>query len=700
MEKVRGTGGLFGLAGGPNVEERFIHLTAAANQKPWALDILDAPTASSMTAARLLPGLQTGVLGEPVANLTNTLAVENVITSATQPYRPTCLNSSSKRPGDLAGIGTDVWSFTGPLTGSNFSTGTSMATPQVAGVAAYVWGLNPLLTAPQVVDILLATTRQEAELAGHPECDPTTLPAPQLDAYAAVLAVDDASALTPGGGPLLAPVRLAVLDVADDTGAPGQNGAFDERDVNLYLVELDLAAGAIDYSRYDLNGDGRTGGEWTDRFDLDIDGAYSGSVSYTIDQAATALNELAVTDLGILCYYAYSLLYTGDPGARASLLAGRCTVGYQVIDLTPLTSPRDLNEAGLVLGSQEVWQAGAVTTLTAEPLDASVTARQINESGHVAGFIDVRLTASGTRAIRAARSQGGALTSLGTLVGPPFENAEVIRSEATGIDDAGAVVGWSETRTDLVHFPEIPGGNLFVPMRFWRAFHWHGGVMTALPSLLQVPVRTGQNCTTTGSGEEAQQVCVAIIEPRPAPSTASAVNGAGQIAGSAVVAIDVQGNTDERAVVWAAGGIIDLGTLPGDTDSEARALNDQGQVVGVSWSSTEQGLRGNPFGAPFGSRAFLWDAGTMIGLGSLGGTLAWPTAINNARQVVGVSLDPAGQARAFLWQDGIMRDLNELIDPASGWVLVTAMAISDGGHIVGQGRLNGVTRGYLLRPGP
>ncbi len=44
--------------------------------------------------------------------------------------------------------------------------GTSMASPLVAGVAAQVWGVNPGMTAQQVKQILLSTTKYSAALAG------------------------------------------------------------------------------------------------------------------------------------------------------------------------------------------------------------------------------------------------------------------------------------------------------------------------------------------------------------------------------------------------------------------------------------------------------------------------------------------------------------------------------------------------------
>ena len=39
------------------------------------------------------------------------------------------------------------------------------------------------------------------------------------------------------------------------------------------------------------------------------------------------LKKTGLTDIEILCYYAYSPLYQGNPDARKTLLRGRCGIG-------------------------------------------------------------------------------------------------------------------------------------------------------------------------------------------------------------------------------------------------------------------------------------------------------------------------------------------------------------------------------------
>ena len=87
-----------------------------------------------------------------------------------------------------------------------------------------------------------------------------------------------------------------------------------------------------------------------------------------------------------------------------------------------------------------------------------------------------------------------------------------------------------------------------------------------------------------------------------------------------------------EAVLWGPG--VDqqrvLPPFPGDSTSAATAINDAGQVVGIS------GDCGNAVGAFSARHALLWDNGRPMKLPTLGGK-GWntPMAINNAGAVAG-----------------------------------------------------------------
>jgi probable HAF family extracellular repeat protein len=134
-------------------------------------------------------------------------------------------------------------------------------------------------------------------------------------------------------------------------------------------------------------------------------------------------------------------------------------------------------------------------------------------------------------------------------------------------------------------------------------------------------------------------------------SQAVAINDWGLVVGIADDGVKVE------ATAWLNGTPRMLGALPSDTGfpySEAADVNNLGQVVGrsvvdsVNW------------------HAVLWHRGQMIDLGTLpGDTHSQASAISDRGQIVGVSANvPASTSRAFLWENGVMRDLGTVVgDP-------------------------------------
>jgi probable HAF family extracellular repeat protein len=104
-----------------------------------------------------------------------------------------------------------------------------------------------------------------------------------------------------------------------------------------------------------------------------------------------------------------------------------------------------------------------------------------------------------------------------------------------------------------------------------------------------------------------------------------------------------------------------------------------------------------PNGAAHG---VIWRNGSILDLGTLGDEDAPSTAldINDQAQVVGTSEAGEGKLRAFLWQEGKMVNLNKLIAPNSGWLLLVASRINNRGEILGRGYFHGYIHAFVLEP--
>jgi probable HAF family extracellular repeat protein len=365
------------------------------------------------------------------------------------------------------------------------------------------------------------------------------------------------------------------------------------------------------------------------------------------------------------------------------------------------------------------------------------------------------------------------LTDLGPLSGGSF-------SQATAVNDLGLITGLSNLEDGTFHATLSNGGSFIdiskkadsginsgafasdiwgqvlvqseIPEKdpnnenfcaygtgnVCRAFLWQGGKLVPLPSL------GGPNSTVSWINNRGQAIGIAETSTRD-PDCYPGVSFTGT--GPQVL--------DFEAVLWdlGTGRINELKPLPGDTVGMPFGINDVGQVVGGSGSCANT----FPPGPATTPHAVLWENGSPISMGSLGGTVNtdlagvatlalsinnWGEAagvaalpgnttahaflwskklghmldlgtvpgdvrsaalgINNKGDVIGPSFDSEGNPRAFVRKSGegnLPVDLNGLVPADASLYLLVAFSINDSGEIVGFGvDNNGDIHGFLATP--
>lgn len=315
---------------------------------------------------------------------------------------------------------------------------------------------------------------------------------------------------------------------------------------------------------------------------------------------------------------------------------------YRLIDLGaleefPISLARGLNEHGDVVGA-------AVSGYLTESRAVAYDVDGVHDLGSLGGGVSVAKGINRDGVVVGRSTLKGKERRMSAFVWTEDDGMQQLRgltecgfSSAMAINDAGVIVGTSDTECDERH-----------------AVMWSPNTLV-------------WDLGTLGGTF----------------SNASAINKHGQVVGRSGTECG-----ESHAFIWSKEeGMRDLGVLEGKL-SGARGINSHAEVVG--YATDEKGKVG----------AFMWtEKEGMFFLGYLGcGEFSIANAVNDDGVVVGIAFAD-GFHRAFIWdEDNEMRDLNRLIDPALEWNLHYATAINNKGQIAGVGQHAGHYSAFLLEP--
>lgn len=321
--------------------------------------------------------------------------------------------------------------------------------------------------------------------------------------------------------------------------------------------------------------------------------------------------------------------------------------------------PRKLNDGSEVIGDLHVDRSGFLIADSMVFNLGDLYPSGINDAGQIAGSFTVpqRVAPALTTSHfdRPAVYEDGEQTQL-----PAFPGGEIGR--ALAINNAGTLVGWAVNGPPVFALP-FPSQGRHIPAMWHRVEgQWQ---ITTLDGLPDDPYSWADAIALN----EREQVLVRGLD--------------GQSTGS---------------FLWETGVLTELPTL-GGAWTEARDINDDGQVVGQTSNGQfvvePTADLGPEYRLPV-RRAFLWQDGVISDLGTLGGQSSQAIAINNLGQVIGQADTPEfgffsefasyAIARPFLWQEGVMVDLNDLVPPDAGVTITVVVDINDVGQILAWAR--------------
>ena len=308
-------------------------------------------------------------------------------------------------------------------------------------------------------------------------------------------------------------------------------------------------------------------------------------------------------------------------------------------------------------------------------------------------------TLGGTYSVASGLNNKGQVVGWSNIVGDQYDHAFLWES---GIMIDLGTLGGNSSYAGAINDSGIIAGQAEISPNTMRAFRYADGSMQNLGTL-GGNSSNGQDINnsgviTGGAGTPAYSHAFSysgeMIDLGTLGGDYSAglgINNSGQIAGQSTTAPGT--NSPQKASLYSGGTMYNLGSLDGVNNSVAHDINDSGWVVGYSILSDGAGIYGH---------ACLWKNNQIIDLHPPGSQYRRSAAyaINNRGEVVGSIWTNLSPRYAFIWKDGVFRDLTSLLpsDDTNWSYLKDAGDINDSGKIVGVGIYQGVDRAFLLDP--
>ncbi|NJD31743.1 MAG: hypothetical protein FIB04_07645 [Gammaproteobacteria bacterium] len=321
---------------------------------------------------------------------------------------------------------------------------------------------------------------------------------------------------------------------------------------------------------------------------------------------------------------------------------------YSVTDLKAHgVWPIAMNEKGQVVGRaccgrQSVgpllFAAGEVRDLGLPPGGyTSFTPEGINDAGWVVGYAVIPSPDIAVRRLSAALHDGNDWKVIDTSA---FGTVTV----GTAVNNAGQVIGTTQ---------DMFSGS-------FTAWLYGGGAVTSVgPAFISYAGAISENGQVVGTrGFDFEASPWTYRDGRtadlPGPGKAIAVNDAGTV------------------LIW-----VPPEDYPGIHRPGYHAIIEGGVWSRLSMWVGAMNERSELAGSA-GSSAALYRGGTIVDLGTLGGSSSTATSINNRAQVAGSSLDATGRNRAFVYEGGVMVDVASLRGVGAAFQLSDAVPLYAG----------------------